>query len=55
MDKKNCKSVEEYINNFLVSCVAYCVTTFVLGIGDTHNNKEKWRKIARALGYIKNF
>ena len=29
--------VEEYTDNFLLSTVAYCAATFVLGIGDRHN------------------
>ena len=31
-------SSEEAIDNFLISNVAYCLATFVLGIGDRHND-----------------
>lgn len=35
----NCTMGEsEYIQNFKVSCSAYCIATFVLGVGDRHND-----------------
>lgn len=36
---------EEYRNNFLESCVAYCMATWVLGVGDRHNDNIMIKKV----------
>lgn len=43
--EENCTLGEsEYIQNFKLSCSAYCIATFVLGVGDRHNDNIMIKK-----------
>jgi phosphatidylinositol-4,5-bisphosphate 3-kinase len=44
IDNNKVCNEEEYVNNFLLTNVAYCCATFVLGIGDRHSDNIMLKK-----------
>jgi Phosphatidylinositol 3- and 4-kinase len=47
MDSHCTNTQEEYRNNFLESCIAYCMATWVLGVGDRHNDNIMIKKVIK--------
>ena len=45
MEQHCTNTMEEYRNNFMDSCVAYCMSTWVLGVGDRHNDNIMVKKV----------
>jgi hypothetical protein len=55
IDKNVNMGEKEYTNNFLLSSVAYSVATFVLGIGDRHNDNIMVKRVNIYLNRTGNY
>jgi len=47
MEQHCTNTLEEYRNNFMDSCVAYCMSTWVLGVGDRHNDNIMVKRVKK--------